>query len=108
MKKQAACKPAHNSLNEDVRDDDDLDPPYVSNRDGLEESGEEYEVDNSSKKKRASTNSKKKSEAKDGKASRKRKKANDDLEKTTKEPPKKFSHSTRRRKRCGKLLDYIF
>lgn len=90
-------------MNEDVEDDDDVDPPYNPNRDELEEHDDEFEVDTSSKKRRASTSSKKKSVAKNGKTSQKRKRANDDLEKTTKQLPKKFSHSTRRRKRCGEL-----
>ncbi|GAU19714.1 hypothetical protein TSUD_78390, partial [Trifolium subterraneum] len=100
-RKQPVRKPAKNSLNEPIEDDDDvLDPPYEFDGDELEENDDENEVDNSSKKKRASTSSKKKSVAKNGKASGKRKKANDDLDKVTEAPPKKFSHSSRRRKRC--------
>ncbi|WJX53606.1 hypothetical protein P8452_39581 [Trifolium repens] len=99
-RKQSVRKPAKNSLNEPVQDDDDvLNPPYEFDGDEFQENDDEDEVDNSSKK-RASTSSKKKSVAKNGKTSKKRKKANDDLYKVTEEPPKKFPHSSRRRKRC--------
>jgi transcription factor TFIIIB component B'' len=108
-RKQSVRKPAKNSLNEPVQDDDDvLNPPYEFDGDEFQENDDEDEVDNSSKK-RASTSSKKKSVAKNGKTSKKRKKANDDLDKVTEEPPKKFPHSSRRRKRCGKLVRlYLF
>ncbi|ESW29051.1 hypothetical protein PHAVU_002G039700 [Phaseolus vulgaris] len=98
-RKLAASKPANSSLNEDVEDDNDLDPPYHSNEHELEENDDDCEVDHSSKKKRGSKSSQKKSVPKSGKTSQKRKKADDDVQKT-KEPPKKFSHSTRRKKRC--------
>ncbi|CAK8578868.1 unnamed protein product [Lathyrus sativus] len=98
-RKQAVRKPAENSLNEAIEDDDVLDPPYYFDGDELEENNDEYRVDYSSKKKRASTSSKKKSVTKNGKASRICKKANDDIEKVSESPPKKFPHSSRRRKR---------
>ncbi|XP_029129721.1 uncharacterized protein LOC109810960 isoform X3 [Cajanus cajan] len=75
LRKQAARKPANSSLNEDVEDNDDLDPPYNSNGDELQENDDDYEVDYSSKKRRASTSSKKKSVAKSGKTSQKLDKA---------------------------------
>ncbi|KAG4386243.1 hypothetical protein GLYMA_11G010900v4 [Glycine max] len=99
LRKQAARKPVNSSLNEDVEDNNDLDPSYNSNGDELQENDDEYEVDYPSRKRRVSNSSQKKPVAKSGKTSQKPKKANDDLEKTE-EPPKKFSHSTRRRKRC--------
>ena len=101
LRKHAARKPANSSLNEDVEDNNDHDPPYNSNGDELQENDDDYEVNYPSNKKRVSKSSQKKSVAKNGKTSQKRKRANDDFEKT-KEPPKRFSHSTRRRKRCGK------
>lgn len=108
-RKQSARKPAKNSpLNEAIVDDDDPDPSYDANRDELEENDEEDGVDYLSKKKKASTRPRKKSVAKNGKTSEKRKKTNDDLENITKEPPKKFSHSSRRKKRCGKLIGPYF
>ncbi|CAK8578869.1 unnamed protein product [Lathyrus sativus] len=123
LRKQAVRKPAENSLNEAIEDDDVLNPLYDFDGDELEEDSDEYRVDYPSKKKRASTSSKKKSvtkngkasrkckkanddiekvsesPVKNGKASRKRKKANDDIEKVSEVPPKKFPHSSRRRKR---------
>ncbi|KAL2349429.1 hypothetical protein Fmac_003429 [Flemingia macrophylla] len=91
LRKQVAHKTASSSLNEDVEDNNDLDPSYNSNGDELQENDDDYEVDCSSKKRRAPTS---------GKTCQKRKKANDDSE-NTKKPPKKFSHSTRRKKRCA-------
>ncbi|KAG5061579.1 hypothetical protein JHK87_002608 [Glycine soja] len=99
LRKQAAHKPANSSFNEDVEDNNDLDPPYNSNGDELQENDDDYEVNYPSRKKRVSKSSQKKSMAKSGKTSQKPKKAYEDLEKTE-EPLKKFSHSTRRKKRC--------
>ena len=101
LRKQAARKPANSSFNEDVEDNNDLDPPYNSNGDELQENDDDYEVNYPSRKKRVSKSSQKKSMAKSGKTSQKPKKAYEDLEKTE-EPLKKFSHSTRRKKRCGR------
>uniref|UniRef100_K7LKJ3 Transcription factor TFIIIB component B'' Myb domain-containing protein n=1 Tax=Glycine max TaxID=3847 RepID=K7LKJ3_SOYBN len=83
LRKQAARKPANSSFNEDVEDNNDLDPPYNSNGDELQENDETMKLIIHPRKKEY----------------QQRKKANDDLEKTE-ERPKKFSHSTRRRKRC--------
>lgn len=107
LRKSAAREPANSSLNKDVDDDGDIDPLYNYNIDELEENDDEDELDYSSKKKTTSTSSKKKSVAKNEKTSQKRKKSNDDLENTTKKSLKKFSHSTLRRKRCGKLAKTI-
>jgi hypothetical protein len=107
-RKQAVRELSKNPFNKAVEDDEVLDPPYEFDGDELEENDDEDEVDYSFKKKRASTSSKKKSVAKNGKTSKKRKKANYDLEKGTEEPPKKFPHSSRRRKRCGKLIRQFF
>ena len=40
LRKQAAHKPANSSFNEDVEDNNDLDPPYNSNGDELQENDE--------------------------------------------------------------------
>ncbi|KAG4397736.1 hypothetical protein JHK82_028744 [Glycine max] len=40
LRKQAARKPANSSFNEDVEDNNDLDPPYNSNGDELQENDE--------------------------------------------------------------------
>lgn len=98
LRKRATCKPVDPVEDEYVEEEDDLDPAYTSNIDELEEHDDECGLDNASKKKRASS-SKKKSMAR--KPSQKRKRANEDSDKPAKGPPKKFSHSTRRRKRCG-------
>ena len=94
LRKQAARRPSNSSFNEDVEDNNDLDPSYNSNGAELQENYDAYEVDYPSRKRKVSNSSQKKHVAKNGKTSQKPKKANDDLEKSE-EPPKKFSHSTR-------------
>ncbi|KAH1210352.1 putative LRR receptor-like serine/threonine-protein kinase [Glycine max] len=93
LRKQAARRPSNSSFNEDVEDNNDLDPSYNSNGAELQENDDAYEVDYPSRKRKVSNSSQKKHVAKNGKTSQKPKKANDDLEKSE-EPPKKFSHST--------------
>lgn len=102
LRKRATCKPVDPAENEDVEEEeeDELDPTYKSNINELEEHDDEYGLDNASKKKTAPS-SKKKSMAKNEKPTQKRKRTNGDLDRCTKEPSKNFSHSTRRRKRCG-------
>lgn len=81
-------------------------PPTNSVADEDRNSDDEFKVENSSQKKRAPRKSKK-SVSENEKPVRMRKKANETGDKSTKEPPKKFSHSTRRKRRCGKF-DCIF
>ena len=81
-------------------------PPINSVADEDRNSDDENKVENSSRKKRAPRKSKK-SVTENEKPVRKRKNASETGEKSAKEPPKKFSHSTRRKRRCGKF-DCLF
>lgn len=81
-------------------------PPINSVADEDRNRDDECKVKNLSRKKRAPRKSMK-SVAENEKPVRKRKNANETGDKSTKEPPKKFSHSTRRKRRCG-TFDCLF
>lgn len=77
-------------------------PPTDSIADEDRNNDDEYKVENSSQKKRAPRKSKR-SNAENEKPVRKRKNANETGETSTKESSRKFSHTTRRKRRCGKF-----
>lgn len=92
--------------NGDAQDDECLYPEPNSSING--EDGDDESRDESTLENKKATRKSNASKCKDGKPSRKRKGAEEASDKLKEEPKKKFSHSTRRSRRCGKVLFWNF